>query len=159
LYDVVGGGFHRYSTDDAWLVPHFEKMLYDNGQLALAYLHGYLLTGEIAFRQVCEETLNFILREMKAPQGGFYSSLDADSEGEEGKYYIWTQAELDQILVDDQERALFYNVYPVNEQGNFEGHTILQRRADLPQLAHDLNLSEQELIDRLSAIHVRLYEV
>lgn len=159
LYDVVGGGFHRYSTDDAWLVPHFEKMLYDNGQLALAYLHGYLLTGEIAFRQVCEETLNFILREMKAPQGGFYSSLDADSEGEEGKYYIWTQAELDQILVDEQERALFYNVYPVNKQGNFEGHTILQRRADLPQLAHDLNLSEQELIDRLSAIHVRLYEV
>ena len=159
LYDVVGGGFHRYSTDDAWLVPHFEKMLYDNAQLALVYLHAYQLTGELSFRQVCQETLDFIIREMSSPQGGFYSSLDADSEGEEGKYYVWTPEELDQVLVDAAERELFFQVYPVERAGNFEGHTILQRQATTEQLLEATHLSQDDLFARLASIHARLYHV
>jgi uncharacterized protein len=101
MYDVVGGGFSRYSVDNFWKTPHFEKMLYDNAQLALSYLHGYLVTGEARYRQICEETLDFILREMTHPDGGFYSSLDADSEGEEGKFYVWSQDEIQAALGED----------------------------------------------------------
>ncbi|NMC80881.1 MAG: thioredoxin domain-containing protein, partial [Chloroflexi bacterium] len=132
IYDVVGGGFHRYSTDAHWLVPHFEKMLYDNAQLARTYLHAYLLTGEVPLRQTCEETLDFILKEMTHPEGGFYSSLDADSEGEEGKFYLWTPEEIRQALpeAEDQDRILsFYNV---TEAGNFEGKTIFQQTGETP---------------------------
>ncbi len=158
LYDAVGGGFHRYSTDDEWLAPHFEKMLYDNGQLALAYLHAYLLTGRLAFRQVCTETLNFIRREMTHASGGFYSSLDADSEGEEGKYYLWEMEEIEQALPDAADRELLYQVYTIDSQGNFEGKNILQRKEALDSLATKLDLNEQTLIERLSAIHARLYQ-
>lgn len=159
LYDIVGGGFHRYSTDDAWLVPHFEKMLYDNSQLALAYLHAHLITGNMTFRQVCTETLDFILREMSHPEGGFYSSLDADSEGEEGKYYLWTVDEIEQALPDESERKLLYQVYPITQQGNFEGKTIFQRKENLDSLAEQLGMAEQALLDRLSAIHAKLYPI
>jgi len=158
MYDVVGGGFHRYSTDDAWLVPHFEKMLYDNAQLALAYLHAYLLTGRLVFRQVCTETLDFIRREMTHASGGFYSSLDADSEGKEGKYYVWEMDEIEQALTDKADRELFYQVYAVSQYGNFEGKNILQRKEALDSLAAKLDLDEQTLIERLSAIHARLYQ-
>lgn len=158
LYDVVGGGFHRYSTDDAWLVPHFEKMLYDNAQLALAYLHSFLITGNIFFRQVCTETLDFILGEMTDPQGGFYSSLDADSEGEEGKYYLWTSAEIEQCLSDQQDRQLVYQVYPVQEGGNFDGKTILQRTGSIEEAARQVNLPVMDLLNRLSQIHKQLLE-
>jgi uncharacterized protein len=139
-------------------VPHFEKMLYDNGQLAQAYLHAYLLTGNIAFRQVCTETLDFILREMTHSEGGFYSSLDADSEGEEGKYYVWSSGEIDQALADDQARAFFDQVYTVTPQGNFEGHNILQRSKDLNTLTRDLGIDEEELISHLDSIHKKLYD-
>ncbi len=106
IYDVVGGGFARYSTDNQWLVPHFEKMLYDNALLARAYLHAWQITGKPRYRQICEETLDFVAREMRHPEGGFYSSLDADSEGVEGKFYVWTQAEIREILNEDVDLLL-----------------------------------------------------
>jgi uncharacterized protein len=156
MYDLVGGGFHRYSTDDAWLVPHFEKMLYDNAQLALAYLHGYLLTGEEEFRRVCEETLDFIQRELASPQGGFYSSLDADSEGEEGKFYLWSLEEVRAALEPLGCFDLFHQVYTLNAQGNFEGRTILHRQSRLASLASALDTSEQALVETLGKAHQAL---
>ncbi len=157
MYDVIGGGFSRYSTDDQWLVPHFEKMLYDNAQLVLTYLHGYLITGEASFRRVCEETLDFVLREMTHPLGGFYSSLDADSEGEEGKFYLWTPAEI-RTALKPAEQELFFAAYHVTEQGNFEGSNVLQRSQDAAALAKQLHIPPDELVLRLQAIHSRLLE-
>jgi uncharacterized protein YyaL (SSP411 family) len=135
IYDQLGGGFARYSVDAAWLVPHFEKMLYDNALLARAYLHGYQVLGHSRYRRVCEETLDWLLREMRGPEGGFYSAYDADSEGEEGKYYVWTPAEIRAVLAEDAagpratggradpDAILAY--YGVTETGNFEGKNIL----------------------------------
>jgi uncharacterized protein YyaL (SSP411 family) len=130
IYDQVGGGFARYAVDSAWLVPHFEKMLYDNGLLARAYLHGWQVLGHDRYRRVCEQTLDWLLREMRGPEGGFYSALDADSEGEEGKFYVWTQAEIRAVLDGipaaerpDPDAILAY--YGVTEAGNFEGKNIL----------------------------------
>jgi uncharacterized protein YyaL (SSP411 family) len=128
IYDQVGGGFARYSVDDLWLVPHFEKMLYDNALLARAYLHGWQALGHERWRRVCEETLVWALREMRGPEGGFHSSLDADSEGEEGRFYVWTPAEIREALEaadlgDVAEDLLAY--YGITPEGNFEGRTIL----------------------------------
>ena len=103
MYDQVGGGFHRYSTDDVWLVPHFEKMLYDNALLARVYLDAYKVTGDPFYRRITQETLDYVLREMTDPSGGFYCTQDADSEGEEGKFFLWTPAELKAVLEDDAE--------------------------------------------------------
>jgi len=135
MYDMVGGGFARYSVDERWLVPHFEKMLYDNALLARAYLHGWLVTGEPLFRQVCEETLDWALLEMRAPEGGFYSALDADSEGEEGLFYVWTLEQLREVL-GEADAAVAAGYYGVHPGGNFEGKTILTRsEAEPPGLA------------------------
>src|ERR687894_8386 len=125
MYDQVGGGFARYSVDAHWLVPHFEKMLYDNALLARAYLHGWQVTGESLFRTVTEETLDWALREMRGPEGGFYSALDADSEGEEGRFYVWTVEQVREVLGDDADAALDY--FGVQPGGNWEGKTILTR--------------------------------
>jgi uncharacterized protein len=139
IYDQVGGGFARYAVDSAWLVPHFEKMLYDNALLARAYLHGWQVLGHERYRRVCEETLDWLLREMRGPEGGFYSAYDADSEGEEGKFYVWTPDEMRAVLESaaavgargpdaepaplDTDAILAY--YGVTESGNFEGKNIL----------------------------------
>ncbi len=156
MYDVVGGGFHRYSTDDRWLVPHFEKMLYDNAQLAQVYLHAYQLTGETSFRHTCEETLDFLLREMTDLQGGFYSSLDADLEGQEGKFYIWSLAEINEVITDREELELFLKIYPLSEGGNFEEKNILQKSVLENQLATELGISEDTVRQRLANIHHQL---
>jgi len=123
IYDQIGGGFSRYSVDAAWLVPHFEKMLYDNALLARAYLHGWQALGHDRYRRVCEETLDWVLREMRGPEGGFYSALDADSEGEEGRFYVWTPEEIREVLGDAAQEVIDY--YGVTERGNFEGASIL----------------------------------
>jgi hypothetical protein len=158
MYDLVGGGFARYSTDDLWLVPHFEKMLYDNAQLALAYLHGYLVSGRADFRRVCEETLDFLVRELRHPAGGFYSSLDADSEGEEGKFYLWSRQEIQAALAPD-DFQLASLAYGLDRPANFEGKFILQRLADDERLAAAAGLAPESLPERLKAIHQRLLEV
>jgi len=154
MYDVVGGGFARYSVDNFWRTPHFEKMLYDNAQLASVYLHGYLVTGDVKYRWVCEETLDFLLREMTHPEGGFYSSLDADSEGEEGKFYVWTQDEIQNVLGSDFE--FFKTAYGITPQGNWEGKTILQRALDDSTLAARFQLDPETVHTKLAEAHSKL---
>lgn len=156
MYDVVGGGFHRYSTDAQWLVPHFEKMLYDNALLARVYLHAWLITGDLSFRQTAEHTLNFVLREMTDPLGGFYSSLDADSEGQEGKFYVWSQAELKALLPDEKKQQILLAVYSISDHGNFEGKIIFQQSQSSYLLADELGISESELREELAKIHITL---
>ena len=140
MYDQLGGGFHRYSVDERWLVPHFEKMLYDNALLVRAYLDGWQVSRDPAFVRVVEETLGFVLREMTAPDGGFYSSLDADTEGEEGRFYLWTPKELDAVLGPEAGGALA-RAFDVTPDGNFEGRSILHPVApgalDLLAMARD----------------------
>ena len=123
IYDQLGGGFARYAVDPNWLVPHFEKMLYDNAQLARAYLHGWQALGHERYRRVCEETLDWLLREMRGPEGGFYAALDADSEGEEGRFYVWTPTEIRAVLGDAADQVIAF--YGATEAGNFEGSNIL----------------------------------
>ncbi|HEX3241328.1 MAG TPA: thioredoxin domain-containing protein [Solirubrobacterales bacterium] len=124
VYDQIGGGFARYSVDAVWLVPHFEKMLYDNALLARAYLHGWQTLGHERYRRVCEQTLDWMLHEMRGPEGGFYSALDADSEGVEGRFYVWTPAQIREILGEAAAEPVI-EFYGVSERGNFEGANIL----------------------------------
>jgi uncharacterized protein YyaL (SSP411 family) len=128
IYDHLGGGFARYATDSVWLVPHFEKMLYDNAQLARVYVHAWQVTRDARYREVVEETIEFVLRELRTADGGFASSLDADTEGEEGATYVWTKPEVDEVLGAESEA--FAAAYDVTENGNWEGRTILRRVAD-----------------------------
>jgi len=159
MYDVVGGGFSRYSTDNEWKVPHFEKMLYDNAQLALAYLHAYLISGEASFHQVCEETLEFIQRELTHPLGGFYSSLDADSEGEEGRYYTWTPNEILTALNGEPYVDLYLAAYGVTEEGNFDGRNVLQRRLSDSELEENFGISSDQAASLLQRLNRRLLTV
>ena len=148
IYDHVGGGFHRYSTDAQWLVPHFEKMLYDNAQLARAYVEAWQVTNKERYRQIARETLDYVLRDMRHPEGGFYSSEDADSEGEEGLFYTWTPDELAAAIGRDKA-DVFIRAYGITEEGNFEGRSIahLPRplAATAEQLGKHLKDLEQEL--------------
>lgn len=169
MYDVVGGGFARYSTDNKWLVPHFEKMLYDNALLAKVYLYAYLITHETRYREVCQSTLNFLVREMVSDEGGFYSSLDADSEGEEGKYYLWDLAEIQGCLENAQARStkfasvnwfdFYVNAYSVTRNGNYEGRNILHRSMNNSDLAAKYSLSEQEVENLLHDLNVFLLAI
>jgi len=131
MYDQLGGGFHRYSVDDRWLVPHFERMLYDNAQLARVYLHAWQVTGNEFFRTITEEILDYVVREMLDPAGGFYSTQDADSEGEEGKFFVWTPSEIREALSSEADE--FMAAYGVTRHGNFEGKNILEFVGDLDQ--------------------------
>ncbi len=158
IYDQIGGGFHRYSVDDRWLVPHFEKMLYDNALLSRTYLHAYLVTGNTLYRRICEETLDYVAREMTSPEGGFYSTQDADSEGEEGKFYLWTPAEINAVL-GEEDGSLFCAYYGVTEQGNFEHKNILHVDHPLDEIAQQQGISPQRLEQALARGRRELYEV
>ena len=134
IYDHLGGGFARYSVDERWLVPHFEKMLYDNALLAGAYLDAYQATGDASYGRVVRETLDYVLNYMTDAAGGFHSTEDADSEGEEGKFYVWTPAEVQQVL-GRQRGERFCYVYDVTDAGNFEGRNILNLPKTIEQCA------------------------
>lgn len=146
IYDHLGGGFARYSTDAKWKVPHFEKMLYDNGQLVSLYSKAYQLTKNPLYKKRVEETLEFIKRELTDKSGGFYSSLDADSEGEEGKFYVWSKEEIDAVLQDENVIKVFSDYYEVTKRGNWEEHkNILHRKKSDEELAKKHNLTVEEL--------------
>jgi uncharacterized protein len=149
MYDQLGGGFHRYSTDARWLVPHFEKMLYDNALLSRLYLHVYQTTGEEFFRRVAEETLDYVLREMTDATGGFYSTQDADSEGVEGKFFVWSLEEVEGLLGADDAK-LFAAYYDVTAGGNFEGHNILNVTRPAAEVAAGAGVSAERLAAALS---------
>ena len=158
IYDHLGGGFARYSTDAEWLVPHFEKMLYDNAQLARAYLMGYQATGNAFFKDIVEQILGYVLRDMTDPSGGFYSTEDADSEGEEGKFYVWTPAEVRQLLGEEDAR-LFSAFYDVATPGNFEGRASILHMDYTPlELAPKLGVTEAELLAALERGRQVLFE-
>jgi len=149
LYDQLGGGFCRYSTDEQWMIPHFEKMLYDNGPLLALFADAWCISAEPLFSRICEQTANWVMREMQSPAGGYYSTLDADSEGEEGKFYVWTPEEVESLL-STQQYSLFAPLYGLDREANFEGQWHLHTFADLETLANaekiDLRQAQQ-LID------------
>ena len=158
IYDQIGGGFHRYSTDNFWLVPHFEKMLYDNALLVRLYLHAYQITGNPLYRRIVEETLEYIRREMTSPEGGFYSAQDADSEGVEGKFFIWLPQEIEDAL-GEEDGDIICRYYGVTPHGNFEGRNILRVAMDAANLARDEGLSASEFGELLTQSRDKLLEV
>ena len=158
IYDQIGGGFHRYSTDAYWLVPHFEKMLYDNALLARLYLHTHLITGKPLYRRIVEETLDYVLREMTDSSGGFYSAQDADSEGVEGKFFVWTPDEIRAVL-GDADSEVFSSYYGVTPNGNFEGENILNIRQDPEAFAEAHDLTQEQLDEIISRSSKALLDV
>ena len=158
IYDQLGGGFHRYSVDAAWVVPHFEKMLYDNALLPPLYLAHYRLTGSELSRRIAGETLDFILRELRAPEGGFYAAWDADSEGVEGKYYVWSREEVAEV-VGPEAADLVTAALGVTPAGNFEGANILTRPMSRADLASRFQLAPEQVAQTLAAAFERLNQV
>jgi len=152
IYDHIGFGFHRYTVDQQWIIPHFEKMLYDQALLAMAYTEAYQATGETEYRETAEEVLEYILRDMRSPEGGFYSAEDADSEGEEGKFYLWTAEEI-QDLLGPEDGALFQTVYSISPEGNFKdeargiktGKNILHRTKTWDEISAELEIPSDQL--------------
>jgi uncharacterized protein len=162
IYDQVAGGFHRYATDETWLVPHFEKMLYDNALLAVAYLEGYQATGDRKLAEVVRQILHYLQRDMLAPGGGFYAATDADSltnggEREEGFFFTWTPLELSEIL-GAERAAIIASFYGVSQTGNFEGRSIAHRSRPLAQVAASLKLSEERLQEIVEQARELLYQ-
>jgi uncharacterized protein YyaL (SSP411 family) len=157
IHDQLGGGFHRYSVDAHWAVPHFEKMLYDNALLSHAYLAAFQLGHDDSFRLVVEDTLDWVIREMTAPEGGFYSTLDADSEGEEGKFYVWTPEQVRQVL-DEPAASIACAAFGISEHGNFEGATVLCRAGEAAQVARQLGLPEDQVASTVPEVRRRLLD-
>jgi len=156
IYDHLGGGFHRYSTDGQWLAPHFEKMLYDNALLTPVYLEGFQVTGNQDYLRVVRETLDYVLREMTQPEGGFYSTQDADSDGEEGRFFVWQKAEMTELL-GAVDAGVFCTVYDVSDQGNWEHTNILNRAQSSAEAAQTLNMTSGQLEDILARCRTRLF--
>nr|MDO8081017.1 thioredoxin domain-containing protein [Candidatus Freyarchaeota archaeon] len=164
VYDQVGLGFHRYSTDPKWLVPHFEKMLYDQAMLVIAYTEAYQATGKGEYAQTAKEILTYVLRDMTAPEGGFYSAEDADSEGEEGKFYLWTEEEIRKILSAEEAETII-KVYSIQREGNFEEEAtrkkteknILYLKKALPEIASDLKTPLREIQESLEEARRKLF--
>ncbi len=163
MYDQLGGGFHRYSVDGEWLVPHFEKMLYDNAQLAVAYLEAYQATGNVFYRQVVIETLDYLLRDLRDAGGGFHSAEDADSEGEEGKFYVWTALEIESVLGADAA-AVFNHYYAIQYKGNFESHEPYHAGQNIPHVTGDvaataatLGSTPEAVVESLAASRAALF--
>ncbi|MFB3100380.1 MAG: thioredoxin domain-containing protein, partial [Gammaproteobacteria bacterium] len=155
IYDQIGGGFHRYATDDVWLIPHFEKMLYNQAQLAQVYLHAYRITGKDHYARVARQTLDYVLREMTSNDGGFYSATDADSEGIEGKYFVWRIDEIKEIL-NKEDSQLAIDLFAITEEGNFEGRNILHLPVSLNDYALKHNLSYQIFTQKVDSIRAQL---
>jgi len=154
IYDQVGGGFHRYSTDQDWLVPHFEKMLYNQAQMSLGYLRAASLTGNPQFSRVASQTLDYVLRDMRSPDGGFYSATDADSEGEEGVFFLWTRAQVRQVL-SEPDAELAISLFNLSESGNFEGSNILNLSAAVDKQIPE-GESRDEFLHRVDRIRAEL---
>ena len=162
IYDQVGGGFHRYSTDPRWLVPHFEKMLYDNAQLAVVYLEAWQHTGDSAYQRIAREILDYVAREMTSPEGGFYSATDADSptpsgHDEEGWFFTWTPDELE-LLLGAEDAAVLSAAYGVTKRGNFEGRNILHRAKTNREVANELGISPKRVAEVLANARPTLYD-
>jgi uncharacterized protein YyaL (SSP411 family)/aryl-alcohol dehydrogenase-like predicted oxidoreductase len=157
IYDHIGGGFARYSTDERWLVPHFEKMLYDNALLTRTYLEAYQVTKQTSYRQVTTEVLDYILREMTDPAGGFYSATDADSEGVEGKFFVWTPTEIQAVLQNAEDTRRFCVCYDITDQGNWEHRSIPNRLRPIESVLKELNLTIGELDETIDRVRPLLY--
>jgi uncharacterized protein YyaL (SSP411 family) len=166
IFDQIGFGFHRYSTDKEWLVPHFEKMLYDQAMLALAYLETYQATGNTAYSDTAKEIFTYVLRDLRSPEGGFYSAEDADSQGVEGKFYLWTEQELREILPPD-EADVIVRAFHVEKKGNFkeeasgksQGGNILYTGKSIADIASEMNLPTQELKRKIDSARSRLFDI
>ena len=157
IYDHIGGGFHRYATDGRWMIPHFEKMLYDNALLSRLYLHAYQVTRKVGYKRVAEETLDYVLREMTAPAGGFYSSQDADVDGEEGQYYLWTPDEIIGLLGEEDGR-LVSRYFGIGSEGNFEGGSVLHIPKDLAGLAAETGVRPADIEAVMARSKAKLLE-
>ena len=157
IFDQVGGGFHRYSTDARWLVPHFEKMLYDNALLPVVYAEAFQITKDPMYLSVVEKTLDYVLREMASSSGLFFSAQDADTDGEEGKTFVWKKREIEEILGNDSDIFCIY--YDVTDGGNFDGNTILSNNIRISSLAFKFNKSEEEITELLDNSLKKLLEV
>ena len=157
IYDQIGGGFARYSTDERWLVPHFEKMLYDNALLARVYVEAFQVTGDQNYRRVACETLDYILKEMTSPEGGFYSATDADSEGVEGKFFVWTPEEIRAVLSNEEDVRRICAYYDVTPGGNWEHKNVLHTAKSVALVAKELGLTVEDLQETIDRVKPLLY--
>lgn len=156
MFDQLGGGFCRYSVDRSWLVPHFEKMLYDNAELADVYVEGFQVTGSAAYRRAARQTLDYVLREMQSPSGGFFASCDADSDGIEGKYYVFSRAEVVRAI-GEPAATHFCAFYGITDEGNFEGKNVLTSRRNLSEVAKEFGIDQGLLIENLELGREKLF--